>query len=117
LSALRELGEADTVTIRKRMEPIRPMAHASIATLLGRLESKGLVTRRKADVGKAYLYSVTREGGEILKPLLSRLLDRVFRGDTLTMVATLLETRPPSRSEIRELEELVESMKKRKDKR
>jgi len=117
LSALRELGEADTATLRKSMERYRPMAHASMATLLKRLEEKGLVSRRKADAGKAYLYSTTDDGNEIVRPLVSRLLDRVFRGDKLTMVATLFETRPPSKSELRELEELVRSMKSGKDRR
>lgn len=111
LSALRALGEADTVTLRRALEPFRPMTHASMSTLLRRLEAKGLVERRRAESGKAYLYSPTPDGNAIVRPLVGRLLDRVFRGDKLTMVATLFESRPPSASELRKLEELVESMK------
>lgn len=117
LSALRELGEADTATLRKSLEQFRPMAHASMATLLKRLEEKGLVSRRKADTGKAYVYSATADGDAIVRPLVNRILDRVFRGDKLTMVATLFETRPPSKKELHELEELVRSMNPGKDRR
>ncbi len=34
----------------------RPLAHASVCTLLNRLEAKGLVRREKGPVGKAFVY-------------------------------------------------------------
>jgi len=117
LAALRDLGEADTVALRKALDSFRPMAHASMATLLKRLEAKGLVSRRKADSGKAFIYRATVDGAEIVRPLVDRLLHRVFRGNKLTMVATLFQARPPSKKELRELEELVESMKHGKTRR
>ena len=67
--------------IRETMKSYRPMAHGSVVTLLKRLEAKGLVTRRKGRVGKAFVYRATRRPEPTCRGILRNLLDRAFGGD------------------------------------
>ena len=107
LGVLYELGEATAREIRERLEPRRPLAHASVVTLLNRLEEKRLVRRRPSEKGKAFLFAPTRERTRTFGPLLSRLAKRVFHGDQVALVASLFESRPPDAHEIERLESLL----------
>ncbi|HET9372163.1 MAG TPA: BlaI/MecI/CopY family transcriptional regulator [Vicinamibacterales bacterium] len=109
-------GEATAREIRLDLSADRPMAHGSVLTLLKRLEARGLVVRRKADVGKAFVYLPTRKQASAVRPLLKRVVNRVFGGDAVALVASLFETRPPTPSELAEIEALVRDQR-RKDRR
>ena len=49
LAALCRAGEATARELRDTLAPYRPMAHGSVLTLLGRLEAKQLVDKRKGE--------------------------------------------------------------------
>src|SRR5215204_516293 len=85
-------GEATARQIREDLAVERPMAHGSVVTLLKRLEQRRLLTRRKADAGKAFVYSATRKQSTTVRPVLQRLVNRVFGGDAVALVASLFET-------------------------
>jgi predicted transcriptional regulator len=108
LSALYEAGEATARAVREALSRQRPMAHGTVATLLKRLEARGLVTHRKADQGKAFVYHPTQAHARTFGPAVSSLMHRAFGGKPAALVASLFETRPPSAREIDELEALVE---------
>lgn len=116
LACLHDLGEAEASELRVRMEPYRPMTHASMVTLLKRLEARGLVTHRKADRGKAFVYTATRDARETYQSVIERLLERVFRDKRLEMVASLFDAKAPTEKELGELRDLVDSLQKRKRK-
>jgi BlaI family transcriptional regulator, penicillinase repressor len=107
-------GEATAREIREDLSSERPMAHGSVLTLLKRLEQRKLVTRRKADVGKAFVYSPTRKRSTAVRPVLKRLVNRVFGGDSVALVASLFETRPPTASELADIEALLREHRRRK---
>jgi predicted transcriptional regulator len=117
LAVLYELGSATARELRERLSSRRPLAHASVVTLLGRLENKGLVRKRKADSGKAFVFSPTRPPFRTFGPVLTRLFTRAFQGNTATLMATLFESRPPDAREIEELERLLDRWRERKEKR
>lgn len=107
-------GEGTARQIREAMDPYRPMAHGSVMTLLKRLEEKGLVTKRKAPVGKAFLFQATRKPGPTYRRLVQDLLDRVFGGNGLALVTSLFETRPPTREEIEDLQRMLDELRARR---
>ena len=113
LGALSDLGEATARDVRERLERRRPLAHASVVTLLGRLEEKGQVRRRKGDVGKAFVYSPTGARTRTFGPVLSRLARRAFQGNNVALVASLFESRPPDAREIAELDALLDEWRAR----
>jgi predicted transcriptional regulator len=112
LATLAQLGEATARQLREALEPSRPMAHASVMTLLGRLEAKGLVARRKADSGKAFVYTPLPRARGALSPAVRRLAERVFGGSAAALVASLFETRPPTAAELDDLQALLDGMRR-----
>jgi len=111
LSCLWERGPQTVRELRNVLADRRPLAHASICTLLGRLESKGLVRREKATTGKAFVYHSSVPAGKAKRRLAHDLLDRVFGGNGAQLMASLFEGRRPSREEIGQLESLLEELK------
>ena len=112
LAALFDAGEATARTLREVLERKRPMAHGTVVTLLRRLEARGLVKRRRADQGKAFVYRPAKGHARTFGPGASSLVQRAFGGRPAALVASLFETRPPSAQEIDELEALVERLRK-----
>lgn len=97
--------------IREALHERRPMAHASVCTLLGRLEAKGLVVRERATKGKAFVYRAAVQPERAHRRLVRKLLDGVFGGDGVALVASLLETRPPNETELADLERLLKDLR------
>lgn len=112
LAALYGLGEATARELRQALASRRPLAHSSVVTLLARLEERGLVTRRKAEVGKAFVYRATRQRQRVFGPALRRLAERAFAGSPVDVVASLYEGAPPSAAELDELQELVDRLRR-----
>lgn len=113
LAVLEAGGEAGVREIRDALARWRPMSHASVLTLLGRLEAKGLVSRRKSGVGKSFLYTVTARSRPLHRRLLRRILRRMFANDPATLVASLFEAKAPNEDELRQIRELVDSIEAR----
>jgi BlaI family penicillinase repressor len=114
LAILEVRGDAEAKEIRETLEPFRPMSHASVLTLLGRLEAKELVTRRKGENGKAFVYSASRPADPLFRGLVRRMVRRIFANDPARLVASLFDAKPPTREELRQIRELVEKMEKRR---
>jgi len=104
-------GQLTAREIRETLSQSRPMAHASVVTLLKRLELKGLVRKHKGKVGKAFVYQATRRPGTVHQSLVRGLLDRVFAGNGLALVSSLFETQPPSEQDLDELQTMLDKMK------
>jgi predicted transcriptional regulator len=113
LACLRQMEQATAREIREHMHSYRPMAHGSVMNLLKRLEAKKLVIRKKGSVGKAFLYRQCAASTSVYENLLNRLLNRVFGGDSLALVASLFETRPPDRLQLEKLELLLDELKEK----
>jgi predicted transcriptional regulator len=113
LAVLHARGEADARDVRAALASFRPMSHASVLTLLGRLEAKELVTRRKAPIGKAFLYSVAKSPKRLYRTLLRRVVTRMFGNDPARLVASLFDAKPPTKDELRQIRELVEELEER----
>jgi BlaI family transcriptional regulator, penicillinase repressor len=114
MACLWRKGKATAREIREEMAPYRPMAHGSTVSLLKRLEAKGLVRKEKGAVGKAFVYESTRKPNTTHRRLVRKLVDRVFGGDGLSLVASLFETRPPSARQIDEMQRMLDALRDKK---
>ena len=114
LAILQREGEAEAKRVRELLAPFRPMTHASVITLLGRLEAKGLVLHRKADVGKSFVYSPARSARPLYRSLLRRVMRRIFADDPATLVAELFEARALTSHELEQIQRLVSELKDRR---
>lgn len=113
MACLWQKGSATVRDLRHAMAHYRPMTHGSMATLLKRLETKHLVSKKKAPVGKAFVYEPTRGPRPAYRRIMRDLCERIFGGSGLTMVSSLFETRPPSLKELDELQTLLNTLRAR----
>ncbi len=113
LAALWKQGEKTARGVREALQGHRPMTHGALATLLKRLESKGLVARTGRKEGKAFVYRATGRPGRTIRRRLDELVERLFGGDRVGMVNSLFEGRPPTLEQIGELEELLDDLKRK----
>lgn len=114
LVALNRLGTATARDLREELSAQRPMAHGSVLTLLARLEAKALVEKEKGPSGKAYVYRPTAEASNIARPLLRRIVDRVFAGSRVSLVATLLSEEKTTAAELDEIQQLLDELREAK---
>ncbi len=107
LGALWEAGEATVNQVRERLEARRPLARTTVATLLSRLEDKGVVGHRED--GREYVYRPLVSEEEVLRWRVDALADTLFGGDVATLVSHLLDAGELRRSELDEVRRLIEA--------
>ena len=110
LACLHRAGEAQAAEIRRALRKTRPMSHASVVTLLGRLEQRGIVSRRKAESGKAFVWFATHKPEQTFRSVIGRVAERVFHHDRVALVSSLFGAKPPTREELDGLRELLDGM-------
>jgi BlaI family transcriptional regulator, penicillinase repressor len=116
MKVLWERSEATVVEIQHALHATRPLAATTIATLLSRLEKRGLVTYRTE--GRQYVYRAVLQEQDAQQHALVEMTQELFAGDVPTMVSQLLsshELRPGDLARVRALIEAKEQeLKKRK---
>ena len=106
-------GRATAREIREAMANYRPMTHGSMATLLKRLEAKGWVGKEKGSVGKAFVYRAIRRPEPTHRRILRDLVRRIFAGNGVALISTLLDSEPPTTEELDRLEDLFEQLRQK----
>jgi BlaI family transcriptional regulator, penicillinase repressor len=104
-----ERSEATVVEIHQELGAVRPLAATTIATLLSRLEKRGLVTYRTE--GRQYVYRALLQEQDAQQHALVEVTQGLFAGDVPTMVSQLLsshELRPGDLARVRKLIEAKE---------
>jgi len=110
MSVLWELGEATVTEVRDRVDP--QLAYTSISTMIRTLELKGYVSHRRGE-GKTHVYFPTIEPETAGESALGRVLDKVYGGSPIKLLAHLMEQRRLSDKEIARMRELLSTAKKR----
>jgi BlaI family transcriptional regulator, penicillinase repressor len=111
MGVLWELGEATVNEVRERVDP--NLAYTSVSTMIRTLELKGYVSHRRGD-GKTHVYFPTIEPEEAGESTLGRVLDKVYGGSPLKLLAHLMEHRKLSEKELARMRELLNKPKKRR---
>jgi BlaI family penicillinase repressor len=112
LACLHKLSQATAAELREAIRGYRPMSHGSMATLLKRLQAKGLVRREKGQVGKAFVYAPVRRHGHTFRNVIRDLVQRIFHGDSAALVASLFETKPPTREELDRIQQMLDKLRR-----
>jgi predicted transcriptional regulator len=109
LAILRRLwrrGEAAAAEVHADLYDDRGLAPTTIATMLKKMEAKGVV-RHRVD-GRRYLYRATVSEREVTKTMVDEITDRLFQGDPVALVSHLLEEHEVDARELEELRALIE---------
>ena len=87
------------------------LAYTTIATMLRKMEVRGLVSHRTE--GRSFIYAPQVEEGDVSRSMANHLVDRLFEGSLFDAVSHLLTTREVSKDELKQLEKLIADRKKK----
>jgi predicted transcriptional regulator len=109
MGALWELGEATVNDVRERVDPT--LAYTSVSSMIRMLELKGYVSHRKGE-GKTHVYFPVIDPESAGESALGRLLDKIYGGSPLKLLAHLVEQHKLSDSELARMRDLLNRSKK-----
>jgi len=89
----------------------RRLALTTVATMLVRLEQRGLVSHRAE--GRQYLYRSRVSPADVRETVTRELLRNLFDGDVTAFVTQLLDSRKLTREEVADLQRLVRNKARR----
>lgn len=88
MRVLWQRGEATVVEVHEELEPERGLAPTTIATMLTKMEKKGVVGHRLD--GRRFIYEPRVSEPDITRSMVSELADRLFGGEVTALVSHLL---------------------------
>jgi BlaI family penicillinase repressor len=104
--------EAATVAeVHEALSEEGALAYTTIATMLRKMEARGLVRHRLHE--RKFLYRAAVQAEEITRKISAHFIERLFEGSLADMLAHLLTTQEISREELVRLEELIATRKKK----
>jgi BlaI family penicillinase repressor len=105
-------GEATASDVHAALHAERGLAPTTIATMLKKMEHRGLVTHREE--GRRFIYrpAVTEEA--VTRSMVADLTDRLFGGKASELVGHLLAEYDIDRAELAELNRLISQAERRR---
>lgn len=102
--------EASVADVQRAMTG-RRLALTTVATMLVRLEQRGLVSHRAE--GRQYIYRSRVSPADVRETVTRELLRNLFDGDVTAFVTQLLDSRKLTREEVADLQRLVRDKARR----
>lgn len=112
LQVLWERPGVSVGTVHEVLKPERDLAYTTIATMLRKMEARGLVSHREE--GRTFLYEARVAAEEVNRSVGAHLVERLFEGSLADAVSHLLTSRQVSASELDQLEKLIKEAKRKR---
>ena len=103
-------GEASVADVHEALEPERGLALTTIATMLAKMEKKGVVDHRAE--GRRFIYRPTVSEGQVRRSMVTDLTSQLFRGDVFALVNHLLSEHEIDPRELDQLRGLIAAREK-----
>ena len=111
MSVLWDLGEATVTEVRDRIDP--DLAYTGISSMIRTLEMKGYVSHRRGE-GKTHVYFPVIDAETAGESTLSRVLEKIYGGSPIKLLAHLVENRRLSEKELARMRELLKRPPKKR---
>ncbi len=111
MGVLWELGEATATEVRDRVDP--DLAYTSISSMIRTLELKGFVSHRRGE-GKTHVYFPVIDAETAGESALGRVLDKVYGGSAIKLLAHLMERQRLSVKELARMRDLLKRAPKKR---
>ncbi len=98
-------GPATVADVQDALQTDHKLAYSTVATLLSRMERKGVVKHRED--GRTFVYEPLVSEDRISTSLVSDLVRRAFDGSPSQLVSYLLETEHVDHDELTRIKQLV----------
>lgn len=109
LRLLWERGEASVAEIWEALYPERKLAQTTVATIVARLQRRGVLSRRTRD--RQFVYRTLITEADVQHSMVSELTERLFAGDVAALVSHLLSARDMSPGDLARVRQMIESTK------
>ena len=94
-------GEGTVAEVHRALEPSHGLAPTTIATMLKKMEAKGVVAHRTE--GRRFVYRPTITEDTVTRSMVSDLKERLFDGSAVALVSHLLQSHEVADDELAEL--------------
>ena len=112
LDVLKVLWDRGEATVREVLETLRSAgrqwSYATVATLLDRLETKGVVTSDRSEL--AFVYRPVISNTEVRQKRVNNLVEKLYQGEPGLLVLHLLKSHPLDPRQAKEVRALLEEM-------
>lgn len=105
LRSLWDRGEASVAQVHSDLSEERELATTTVATLLKRLEARGLLDHRVE--GRQFIYCALVDADEVGRTMTTDLVDDVYSGDVAGLFAHLLDASGVSARDLKRIKELI----------
>ena len=105
MEVLWEQGEATVSGVQESLGIDPPLAYSTVATVLSRMEKRGLVTHRVEDRQYWYRAAITKDGAG--RSGVGELVDRLFSGSPSELVSQLLASDQVDQRQLARIKKLV----------
>ena len=116
LRIMKVLWERNEATVAEVLDALddtdATLAYTTIATMLRKMETRGLVVHRTE--GRSFIYRAKVAAEDVSRSMANHLVDRLFEGSLLEAVNHLLSSREVTQAELRQLEKLIAERKKKR---
>ena len=106
LRVIWDKGEATVQDIWEAMHSDRGLAQTTVATMLSRLERRGVVTRRAE--ARQYRYRATVTEQEVQHSMVGELTERLFDGDITALMQHLLSGEDISPGDLAKIRDMID---------
>lgn len=110
MRVLWEMGEATVTQVHKVMFEQRGLAPTTVATMLTKMEKRGIVTHRTE--GRKYVYRPAVSEGEVKQSMVADLKDKLFEGNVAALVSHLIAEHEVEPEELDQLRSLIDQKEK-----
>ena len=114
MKVLWDRGQATAAEITESLRPERDLAQTTVATILSRLEKRGIVDHETRARQFMYRAQITQPDAE--RSMVTDLTDRLFDGDPAALVSHLITARQFSRADLARVKALIAEHESAKEK-
>ena len=107
LRLLWDRGEATVADVWEALYEERGLAQTTVATLVTRLQRRGIVARRTRD--RQFVYRATITESDVQHSMVSELTERLFAGDPAALVSHLISASDMSPGDLARVKQMIES--------
>jgi predicted transcriptional regulator len=111
LKELWQRGSASVHEVHAAINSERPLAYTTIATMLRKMEDRGLVCHRKS--GRTFVYRPLLKADDVSRSAGRHFVEQIFEGSLLGAVSHLLKTCNATPEELSQLEKAIAEAKRR----
>jgi BlaI family transcriptional regulator, penicillinase repressor len=104
-------GESTVAEVQDALRPARPLAQTTVATLLTRLEKRGIVSHRVA--GRQFVYQAQVSEPQVRRSMVSELTEMLFDGRPAALISHLIATRDIEGDDLDEVKRMIEAAEQR----